>query len=117
MRTCSPATFHSLKKASENRSAPFTRALSHLYTSATYIDELSVDPLESAGSAPATLMCLVEDTAKEKGGKVRIGMLAVVPSTGEVVYDGACGQSACIGQVADPHFFVPEFEDGHMRSG
>ncbi|KAK4699369.1 DNA mismatch repair protein MSH3, partial [Phenoliferia sp. Uapishka_3] len=78
-----------LKKVSDNKSAPFTRALSHLYTSATYIDELHVDPLESARSTTATLMCLVEEVPKD-GEKVKIGMLAVVPST--------------------------EFEDGHMRS-
>ncbi|GAA5863812.1 hypothetical protein JCM1840_005775 [Sporobolomyces johnsonii] len=87
-----------LKKASDNRSAPFTRALSALYTSATYVDELGVDPLGAAGTSTATLMCLVEDKPKGKAGdaKVRLGMVAVMPSTGEVVYD--------------------EFEDGLMRS-
>ncbi|GAA5919780.1 hypothetical protein JCM1841_005854 [Sporobolomyces salmonicolor] len=87
-----------LKKASDNRSAPFTRALSALYTSATYVDELGVDPLGAAGTSTATLMCLVEDQPKGKAGnaKVRLGMIAVMPSTGEVVYD--------------------EFEDGLMRS-
>ncbi|KAL8292983.1 hypothetical protein RQP46_000677 [Phenoliferia psychrophenolica] len=92
---CNQQETAALKKVSDNRSAPFTRALSHLYTSATYIDELHVDPLETAGSAAATLMCLVEDVPKS-GDKVKIGMLAVLPSTGEVIYD--------------------EFEDGHMRS-
>ena len=84
---CNQQETAALKKASDNRSAPFTRALSHLYTSATFIDELSVDPLETAGSATATLMCLVEDVPKT-GDKVRIAMLAVLPSTGEVIYDG-----------------------------
>ncbi|GAA5822849.1 hypothetical protein JCM11251_004399 [Rhodosporidiobolus azoricus] len=78
-----------LKKAGDNRSAPFTRALSALYTSATYVDELGVDPLGSSSGATATLMCIVED--KPKGGmldaKVRVGVVAVMPSTGEVVYD------------------------------
>lgn len=79
-----------LKKASDNRSAPFTRKLAALYTSATYIDELQVDPLESVGSRAPTLMCLVEDE-KGRDSKVKIGMVAVVPSTGEVIYDGTLG--------------------------
>ncbi|BGP29936.1 hypothetical protein JCM10296v2_001688 [Rhodotorula toruloides] len=85
-----------LKKASDNRSAPFTRALSALYTSATYVDELGVDPLTTTGST-ATIMCVVEDKlGKAPDAKVKIGMVAVVPSTGQVVYD--------------------ELEDGLMRS-
>ncbi|GAA5894851.1 hypothetical protein JCM6882_006693 [Rhodosporidiobolus microsporus] len=87
-----------LKKAGDNRSAPFTRALTALYTSATYVDELGVDPLGSSSGATATLMCIVED--KPKGGmvdaKVRIGVVAVMPSTGEIVYG--------------------EFDDGLMRA-
>ncbi|KPV75658.1 uncharacterized protein RHOBADRAFT_52699 [Rhodotorula graminis WP1] len=81
-----------LKKASDNRSAPFTRALSALYTSATYVDELGADSLSIQGDGEtATLMCIVEDAPK--GGKqgadakIRIGIVAVVPSTGTVVYD------------------------------
>uniref|UniRef100_A0A0K3CG19 DNA mismatch repair protein MSH3 n=1 Tax=Rhodotorula toruloides TaxID=5286 RepID=A0A0K3CG19_RHOTO len=85
-----------LKKASDNRSAPFTRALSALYTSATYVDELGVDPLSTTGST-ATIMCIIEDKlGKAPDAKVKIGMVAVVPATGQVVYD--------------------EFEDGLMRS-
>ncbi|GAA6006379.1 mismatch repair protein MSH3 [Rhodotorula paludigena] len=85
-----------LKKASDNRSAPFTRALSALYTSATYVDEIGVDPLTTSG-ATATLMAIVEDKpSKFADAKVKIGLVAVVPSTGQVVYD--------------------EFEDGLMRA-
>lgn len=80
-----------LKKASDNRSAPFTRALSALYTSATYVDEIGVDPLTTSG-ATATLMAIVEDKpSKFADAKVKIGLVAVVPSTGQVVYDGASG--------------------------
>ncbi|BGP13767.1 hypothetical protein JCM10213_006401 [Rhodosporidiobolus nylandii] len=89
-----------LKKASDNRSAPFTRALSALYTSATYVDELGVDPLGTSGGGAggtAALMCIVEEKlGKQPDAKVRIGLVAVMPSTGEVVYD--------------------EFEDGLMRA-
>lgn len=98
-----------LKKIGANKSAPFTRELTHLYTNATYVDELSVDPLEHGG-VTATLLCVVEEVsghgkaklkAKEEGevqvgeggqgagvsGKVQVGLVAVMPSTGEVIYD------------------------------
>ncbi|TKA56264.1 hypothetical protein B0A53_01556 [Rhodotorula sp. CCFEE 5036] len=85
-----------LKKASANRSAPFTRAVSALYTSATYVDELDSEPLAVPGST-ATLVCIVEDAmGPSADAKVRIGLLSVAPSTGAVVYD--------------------EFEDGFMRA-
>lgn len=86
-----------LKKVGDNKSAPFTRKLTGLFTSATFIDELSVDPLENAGSATSTLLCLVEEPKGTTGDKVMIALVAVMPSTGEVVYD-------C-------------FEDGLLRSG
>ncbi|GAA6050091.1 hypothetical protein JCM3770_001365 [Rhodotorula araucariae] len=82
-----------LKKASDNRSAPFTRALSALYTSATFVDEVGADPLPGEGGETATLMCVVEDApvagrrSKGADARVRIGIVAVVPSTGTVVYD------------------------------
>ncbi|GAA5970599.1 hypothetical protein JCM8115_000833 [Rhodotorula mucilaginosa] len=85
-----------LKKASANRSAPFTRAVSALYTSATYVDELDSELLAVPGST-ATLVCIVEDAmGPSADAKVRIGLLSVAPSTGAVVYD--------------------EFEDGFMRA-
>ncbi|GAA6063830.1 hypothetical protein JCM10212_003992, partial [Sporobolomyces blumeae] len=87
-----------LKKISDNRSKPFTRALSNLYTSATYVDELGVDSLGAPSGSTATLLCVVEDKGGQatRGERCRIGIVAVMPSTGEVVYD--------------------EFDDGLMRS-
>lgn len=64
-----------LKKISDNRNAPFTRSLTALYTSATFIDELSTDPLETAGTATATLLCIVEEDKVRNDGKVRIGLV------------------------------------------
>ncbi|GAA5978239.1 hypothetical protein JCM10908_004283 [Rhodotorula pacifica] len=85
-----------LKKASANRSAPFTRALTALYTSATYVDELDSEPLAVPGST-ATLMCVVEEVMGQSAdAKVKVGLVSVAPSTGAVVYD--------------------EFEDGFMRA-
>ncbi|KDE04280.1 hypothetical protein MVLG_05308 [Microbotryum lychnidis-dioicae p1A1 Lamole] len=85
-----------LKKAdASTRQGPFVRALDDLYTSATYIDPLSVEPLDASSGNAATIVCLVEE-ARGRDEKVAIGMVAVKPSTGEVIYD--------------------EFVDGLMRS-
>lgn len=92
-----------LKKAGDNRNAPFVRKLTNLYTKATYIDD--VEGLEGASSntnsnSPATgyILCLTETNAKGWGTdeKVHIGIVAVQPATGDIIYD--------------------EFEDGFMRS-
>jgi len=92
-----------LKKAGDNRNAPFTRKLTNVYTKGTYIDD--VDGLDHptdapAGGAPATgyLLCITEAKAKGWGTdeKVDVGILAVQPATGDIIYD--------------------TFEDGFMRS-
>ncbi|KAI0948577.1 hypothetical protein AcV7_009281 [Taiwanofungus camphoratus] len=86
-----------LKKVGDNRNELFSRKMTHLYTSVTYVDEMdSVDDLDPT-SAPS-LICLTEEL---KGGMgtdehVRIGMIAISPSTGDVVWD--------------------EFDDNHMRT-
>lgn len=70
-----------LKKVSDNKSAPFTRTLSELYTSATYID-----PIDTTDDTTPTLLCIVEE--KSNGDNIKIGMIAVMISTGQVIYDG-----------------------------
>ncbi|GAA5990081.1 hypothetical protein JCM5350_001092 [Sporobolomyces pararoseus] len=91
-----------LKKISENKSKPFTRALVNVYTATTFVDELDVDDSGTGGGGSGggegtkTLMCLVEEKIGLGNEKVRIGLVAARPSTGEVIYD--------------------EFEDGLMRS-
>ncbi|TGO32507.1 hypothetical protein BHYA_0311g00060 [Botrytis hyacinthi] len=90
-----------LKKAGDNRNAPFVRKLTNVYTKGTYIDD--IDGLDStdapSGGAPATgyLLCITETKAKGWGTdeKVEVGVLAVQPATGDVIYDN--------------------FEDGFMR--
>lgn len=91
-----------LKKAGDNRNAPFVRKLTNVYTKGTYIDD--VDGLDQAADAPtggvaATgyLLCITESKANGWGTdeKVDIGILAVQPATGDVIYDN--------------------FEDGFMR--
>lgn len=90
-----------LKAAGDNRNAPFVRKLTNLYTKGTYIDEVD-GPEEQAGNSdsPATgyLLCITESNAKGWGNdeKVNVGILAVQPATGDVIYD--------------------DFEDGFMRS-
>ncbi len=92
-----------LKAVGDNRNAPFTRNLTNLYTKGTYIDD--VEGLEGpvggpSGGAPATgyLVCITETNAKGWGTdeKVHVGIVAVQPNTGDVIYD--------------------DFEDGFMRS-
>ncbi|KAF5386928.1 hypothetical protein D9615_001885 [Tricholomella constricta] len=75
-----------LKKVSENRNAPFARKLVHLYTAATYVDDLdSVDDLERY--TPPPFLCLVEEARGANSGDVSIGMITICPSTGDVVWD------------------------------
>ncbi|KAL0254731.1 Mismatch repair protein msh3 [Diplodia seriata] len=92
-----------LKKAGDNRNAPFVRKLTNLYTKATYIDD--VEGLEgtdananSKSSATGYILCLTETNAKgwSTDEKVHIGIVAVQPATGDIIYDS--------------------FEDGFMRS-
>ncbi|KAI4160812.1 MAG: hypothetical protein LQ342_005427 [Letrouitia transgressa] len=92
-----------LKAAGDNRNAPFVRKLTNVYTKGTYIDD--VDGTEGSvtgpsGGAAATgyLVCITENNAKGWGTdeKVQVGLVAVQPATGDVIYD--------------------DFEDGFMRS-
>ena len=92
-----------LKAAGDNRNAPFVRKLTNLYTKGTYIDDVEGLSATTAGpnaGAPATgyLLCITETNAKGGGTdeKVHVGIVAVQPATGDVIYD--------------------EFDDGFMRS-
>ncbi|KAF4608344.1 Mismatch repair protein msh3 [Pleurotus pulmonarius] len=84
-----------LKKVSDTRNDVFERKLTHLYTAATYVDEIdSVDDTDKYISPP--LMCLLEKSKKGTANvNVNIAMITVCPHTGDVAWD--------------------EFEDGPMR--
>lgn len=89
-----------LKKAGDNRNAPFVRKLTNVYTKGTYIDEIG--ELEQAGGRSGAppggyLLCITESRAKGSGTdeKVDVGIVAVQPATGDIIYDN--------------------FEDGFMR--
>jgi DNA mismatch repair protein MSH3 len=92
-----------LKAAGDNRNKAFERGLTNLYTKGTYIDDqegLDGPTAAPAGGAPATghLLCITETRPRGWGSdeKVHIGLVAVQPSTGDIIYD--------------------DFEDGWMRS-
>ncbi|KAJ6547415.1 muts domain V-domain-containing protein [Mycena capillaripes] len=76
-----------LKKAGDNRNAPFERKLVHLFTAATYVDDLdSIDELDKY--AAPRLVCIIEGNSdKSTGVDVCIGMVSVSPSVGDVVWD------------------------------
>ncbi|KAK5693400.1 Mismatch repair protein msh3 [Elasticomyces elasticus] len=93
-----------LKAAGTNRNTTFERGLTNVYTKGTYIDDQEAldgtTPDVGPGVAPATghLLCLTETRPKGWGSdeRVQIGVVAVQPSTGDIIYD--------------------DFEDGWMRS-
>ncbi|KAK1998647.1 muts domain V [Colletotrichum falcatum] len=89
-----------LKKAGDNRNAPFTRKLTNVYTKGTYIDENGELETGGDGGAPSGgyLLCITETPTRGQGTdeKVEVGVVAVQPTTGDIIYD--------------------TFEDGFMRS-
>ncbi|KAL4893317.1 DNA mismatch repair protein msh3 [Aspergillus ambiguus] len=91
-----------LKAAGDNRNAPFVRKLTNVYTKGTYIDDMEglEGPTAVSGTTAATgyMLCITETNAKGWGNdeKVHVGIVAVQPATGDIVYD--------------------DFEDGFMRS-
>ncbi|WYZ35024.1 hypothetical protein EsH8_I_001300 [Colletotrichum jinshuiense] len=89
-----------LKKAGDNRNAPFVRKLTNVYTKGTYIDENGELETGGEGGGPSGgyLLCLTETPSKGQGTdeKVDVGIVAVQPTTGDIIYD--------------------TFEDGFMRS-
>ncbi|CAC5363938.1 MSH3 [Mytilus coruscus] len=81
-----------LKAAGDNKSAPFTRQLQSLYTKSTLIGE-DVNPISGEITGEATveeqtsfLLCVYE-TPPDKTKQTCIGILAVQPSTGDIIYD------------------------------
>ncbi|KKA29438.1 hypothetical protein TD95_002678 [Thielaviopsis punctulata] len=96
-----------LKKAGDNRNAPFERRLTNLYTKGTYVDDLDGLDIAADNTSAVTrtttsggyMLCLYETPIGSTLGtdeKVRFGMLAVHPGTGDVMHD--------------------VFEDGFLRS-
>ena len=61
----------------DNKSQPFTRKLTNLYTKGTFIDDFNLDDEMSAAPSTGYIMCIVEDSAGGSGTdeKVQIGMV------------------------------------------
>ncbi|XP_076055515.1 DNA mismatch repair protein Msh3-like [Oratosquilla oratoria] len=86
-----------LKAAGSNKNAPFMRELSELYTRSTLIGEdvtptgpnsLGVSEGDVTEGITSTLLTIFEGKSfSKKEGTVGIGLLAIQPSTGDMVYD------------------------------
>jgi len=88
-----------LKAVGSNKSTVFERKLTNLYTKGTFLDDFDVDEgVQSSAPATGFIMSFIESVRGGSGSseKVVFCLLAVQPSTGELVFD--------------------EFEDGFMRS-
>ncbi|KAJ3401119.1 Mismatch repair protein msh3 [Chytriomyces hyalinus] len=79
-----------LKAAGDNKSAPFTRTMTNIFTKSTFIDPdlcgSSVSAEIEAAEKSSYLMVLSE-TFSASTEKCKIHMVAVQLSTGEIVYD------------------------------
>ncbi|KAF8631445.1 hypothetical protein AX17_005122 [Amanita inopinata Kibby_2008] len=75
-----------LKRVSDNKNAPFERKLLHLYTAATYVDSLD-SPDDSDRFVSRILMCLIEEPTGVGQCDTSIGIVAICPGTGDVVWD------------------------------
>jgi DNA mismatch repair protein MSH3 len=87
-----------LKAISSNKSGPFKRAVSALYTKSTLVNE-SMDPLASDSASYGQYLMAIYESHSSKHISVdsmRIDIVAVKTSTGDIVYDS--------------------FEDGFMRT-
>ncbi|GJJ68531.1 DNA mismatch repair protein MSH3 [Entomortierella parvispora] len=89
-----------LKSAGDNKSAPFTRKLTNLYTKATFIESLDRDEDQFGGHEPSSqyIMSISEQPQGGSGAdeRVLVAIMAVQPATGDIIYD--------------------EFIDGHFRN-
>lgn len=78
-----------LKKVGDNKSGPFARQVTELYTAATFVDEMEDIDAISGGSLGAALLSLSEQLMGGMGAdeRVKFGLISVSPTTGEVIYD------------------------------
>jgi DNA mismatch repair protein MSH3 len=86
-----------LKQISEGKNKLFARGITALYTATTYVDPLgSADEETTERHAGPALVCIVELADADGGSQprssqrdenVRVGWVAVSPSTGDVVWD------------------------------
>ncbi|XP_005090364.1 DNA mismatch repair protein Msh3 [Aplysia californica] len=81
-----------LKAAGDNKSGPFSRKLSALYTKSTLIGE-DVDSASGESDLSSTLpeshylMCIYEQPQETAIKTVHVGLMCVDPATGDMVFD------------------------------
>ncbi|KAI8882585.1 hypothetical protein K501DRAFT_186472 [Backusella circina FSU 941] len=87
-----------LKAIGDNKNTVFERKLTQLVTKGTIVGEMRSEVVSKDGDDTSYLMCLVEENkgGSGKDDRVKIGMVAVHLSTGDVIYDA--------------------FDDGFMRT-
>ncbi|KAJ3164440.1 Mismatch repair protein msh3 [Geranomyces variabilis] len=83
-----------LKAAGDNKSAPFVRKLTNVYTKGTFVDDFETDGLIGEQRA-SYLVCINEELSKTGGDGAHFSIVAVQLQTGDVIFD--------------------EFDDNHMR--
>ncbi|KAK9473318.1 DNA mismatch repair protein Msh3 [Dipodascopsis tothii] len=73
-----------LKAAGSNKSGPFGRSLVEVYTKGTFVDELKSHDAAVAGTGYVLGLC---EAGGGTDGGVTLGLLAIQPATGDVVYE------------------------------
>ncbi|KAK9456659.1 muts domain V-domain-containing protein [Dipodascopsis uninucleata] len=74
-----------LKAAGDNRSGPFARKLTELYTRGTYVESFTSEEGCNTSSSGEFLLSICEEQISDSN--LTIGIVAVAPSTGQVVYE------------------------------
>ncbi|KAJ3333921.1 Mismatch repair protein msh3 [Blyttiomyces sp. JEL0837] len=75
-----------IKASGDNKSAPFTRKLTNVYTKGTFVDDLSSE--ESAFESKSSfILCLNEEQSPLDEEKLVISFVAVQLSTGDIIHD------------------------------
>jgi DNA mismatch repair protein MSH3 len=88
-----------LKAVGDNKSAPFERKLTDLYTKGTYIDDFNLDDdLSAVAPSSGYIMCIVEDSAGGSGTdeRVSIGMVVSIFISGSEIGDTTFHRRRCL---------------------
>ncbi|KAI8065738.1 muts domain V-domain-containing protein [Gongronella butleri] len=82
-----------IKATGSNKSAPFERKMTHLYTKGTFVEEMMTDDAgdtqQQATTGGGYLLCVLEEPRGGSGRNelVEFGIVAVQLSSGDVIYD------------------------------
>ncbi|KAJ3178596.1 Mismatch repair protein msh3 [Geranomyces variabilis] len=84
-----------LKAAGDNKSAPFVRKLTNVYTKGTFVDDFETETGIIGEPRASYLVCINEELSTSGGDGAHFSIVAVQLQTGDVIFD--------------------EFDDNHMR--